>query len=289
MAKKKRFRGALILGIIGLAVLALYIGVSSLRSRAVAAEEVAPELGDITTYYSFSGAVEAKNRETILADRIMQIEDILVEPGQMVEAGDVLMETSSGKIRAAIDGEVSGIFVEENAQVLAGGRLADVVDYSSLQLRVRVDEYDLSAIEEGKGAVVTIHALARDVQGTVESVAREGIYANGITFFEAVISLETDEAIRIGMSAEARVLNQEVRDVITLPMTAIQFDDNNQPYVLVKTVKGPGLRQDLTLGINDGSVVEVREGITMADIILVPREDRFTRFGPPHRDSEDED
>jgi len=123
----------------------------------------------------------------------------------------------------------------------------------------------------------------------VASVAREGTFVNGVTFFEAVILLEPDEGVRVGMSAEARVMNQSVQDVITLPMTALQFDSNNLPYVLIRTVKGPGQRRDLTLGINDGTIVEVKEGLSLEDIILVPREERYAHFGPGRRDSGDGD
>ncbi|MDF2675075.1 MAG: HlyD family efflux transporter periplasmic adaptor subunit, partial [Clostridiales bacterium] len=92
--------------------------------------EITPEKGDITTYYSFSGSVEAKNRLSVLADRIIQIKNIKVEVGQTVEKDDVLIETSTGgKIKSKIDGEISNIYVEENAQVMSGGKLMDIVDY----------------------------------------------------------------------------------------------------------------------------------------------------------------
>lgn len=243
--------------------------------------EVIPAKGDITTYYSFSGSVEAKNRQSVLADRIMQIESIKVEIGQVVKKDDVLIETTTGeKIKAKIDGEVSNIYVEENAQVMSGGKLMDIVDYSDLQLKVQVDEYDLSAVEKDKEAAVTIHALSKDVSGKIAEVSKEGNYLNGVTYFTAIISLEKNDAIRVGMSAEAKVLNQSVKDALTLNMSSINFDNSNKPYVLIKNDKGVPQRREITIGINDGVIAEVKSGIAINDIVLVAAKSDEASFRP---------
>lgn len=252
-----------------------------LRTKNTNYTEVIPAKGDITTYYSFSGSVEAKNRQSVLADRIMQIKSIKVEAGQKVKKDDVLIETTTGeRIKTKIDGEVSNIYVEENAQVMSGGKLMDIVDYSDLQLRVQVDEYDLSAVEKDKEAAVTIHALSKDVSGKIAEVSKEGTYMNGVTYFTAIISLEKDDAIRVGMSAEARVLNQSVKDALTLNMSSISFDNNNKPYVLIKTGKGVPQRREITIGINDGVIAEVKSGITINDTVLVAAKSEATSFRP---------
>lgn len=290
MKNKRKSKRGIIISVILIGIVAL-AGIRMIRRpRASNTTEVTPSKGDITTYYSFTGSIEAKNRDTVLADRMMQIDEIMVEEGDEVKKDDILLKTASGqKIRADINGEVSKIHVEENAQVVAGAQLVEIVDYSNLQLRVKVDEYDLSAIIKDKEASVTIHALGREVKGRVVEVSREGTHSNGITFFEAVISLEKDEAVMVGMSAEARMVNQSVKDVVTLPMSVIQFDDANKPYVTVKGEGGQGVRRDLTLGINDGINVEVKEGITTSDRVLVPSKEVGPQFGPGRMREDDGD
>lgn len=252
-----------------------------LNSRAPAVQEVFPAVGDITTYYSFSGTVEAGVRELVVADRMMQVRDIYVAPGQQVARGDILLVAGTGPaIRASIAGEVSHVFVQEKAQVMPGEKLVSIIDYSSLQLRALVDEYDLPALAEGMETVVTIHALDKEVPGTVVDIAREGVNVNGVTVFEAIIALEADADVRIGMSAEARVENQSVRGVLTLPMAVIRFDEKNLPYVLVK---GRGReKRPLTLGVNDGMVVEVIDGLSPDDVVIVPRENKSFDFRDLH-------
>lgn len=275
-SKKKIFIGLIVVIVIGMLALPILF-----RKGNSNYTEVIPQKGDITTYYSFSGSVEAKNRQSVLADRIMQIKDIKVEVGQVVKKDDVLIVTSTGeKIKSNIDGEISNIYVEENAQVMSGGKLMDVVDYSNLQLKVQVDEYDLSAVKKDKEALITIHAISKDVPGKIVEVSKEGTYLNGVTFFTATISLEKNEAIRIGMSAEARMINQSVKNVIDIPMSSISFDDNNKPYVYIKDENGNAVRKEPAIGINDGVIAEVKSGISMSDTILVPNKVSKTSFGP---------
>ncbi|WP_028401000.1 biotin/lipoyl-binding protein [Ectobacillus panaciterrae] len=67
-------------------------------------EEEKATTGNITTYYSFSGAVEAKNKKTIMSEGAAQIKEIKVKVGDQVKNGDVLMETKQGdKIKASFD------------------------------------------------------------------------------------------------------------------------------------------------------------------------------------------
>lgn len=277
---KKKSRKKIFIGLIIVILIGIFAVPRLFKTGNLNYTEITPKKSDITTYYSFSGSVEAKNRQSVLADRIMQIKNIKVEVGQTVKKDDVLLETSNGeKIKAKIDGEIANIYIEENSQVMSGGKLMEIVDYSDLQLKVQVDEYDLTAIEEDKEATVTIHAISKDVTGKIVEVSKEGNYLNGVTFFTGIISLEKDEAVKVGMSAEAKVINQNVKDVVTLPMSSISFDDNNKPNVFIKDGSGNVIKKEITIGINDGVTVEIKSGVEIDDTILVAKKESQTSFG----------
>lgn len=236
--------------------------------------------GDLTTYYSFSGSVDAKNRQKVYADQSMQINEINVSAGQAVKKDDVLMKTTSGEeIKAPIDGDVSEIDVDKDAMAMPGAKLCEVVDYNDLQLVVQVDEYDLSAVSVGKKAAVTIHALNKDISGTITDVAKEGVYTDGITYFNTTISLTSESDLRVGMSAEAKVLNQSAKNVVILPMSAIQFDDNDKPYVQTLDSNKKPQNISVTLGINDGTNVEVKSGVTEGTEVVKPAVQSATTAG----------
>ncbi len=240
------------------------------KSRSSAAyESVKAQLSDITTYTSFSGNVEAKKRQTVIAETIMQIADVYVEEGDMVEKGQVLADTTTGEeIVADIAGEVAGVYVEENAMVIAGTKLMGIVDYSNLEIKVRVDEYDISSLKKGKEAFVKIGALNKEIKGKISNVSREGVVVNGIALFTATVDLEKHPDLRVGMSAEVRLINKTAGGVVTIPMSTVQFDNNNMPYVLKENDKGRPIRTNIETGINNGTLVEVKKGVANGETVL---------------------
>lgn len=250
-----------------------------LRPRQAAGREISARTGDIKTFYSFSGSIEAKNRQTVFAEQAAQVREFKVSEGDAVKADDVLYITNRGEnVTARINGEVLRFYVQEGEQLMPGTRVMEIVDFSDLQLVVKVDEYDLSAIQEGVSANVTLHALGKEIEGRVSYVSKEGVHMNGVTFFTAAISIENDGDIRVGMSAEAKVLKESAIRVVTLPMSAIQFDDDNNPFVYVKEDRRTKT-VDLTLGTTDGANVEVKSGLKVGDAVFVPS-NAVPRLGP---------
>lgn len=250
------------------------------KVKDVAGDEVEVKTASIKTYYSFSGSIEAKNRQTVFADQPIQISELKVKAGDIVEKDDVLYKTNRGvNIKSEIDGEVLEIYVEEDEQIAPGTKIMEVVDYKDLQLKVKVDEYDLKSIKTDQVANVTIHALNKDFEGTITDIAKEGIYMNGVTFFNTTISIENQGDILVGMSAEAKVLNQTSDNAPILPMTAIKFKEDNTPYVNTK-VDGILNEVELEIGITDGINAEIKSGLSVGDKIFVAKSN-MVRFGPP--------
>lgn len=252
-------------------VLVFLAAVSLLRQGRTPYESVNAKTGDITTYYSFSGNVDTKNRQTVMPDKAMQISEIEVKEGDKIKEGDILLKTTAGdEIKSEINGEVINLNVEVNQQVMPGTRLMEIVDYDNLEVSVKVDEYDFSALKLGQEATVNIDALNKEVKGTISSMSDVGQIVNGVTYFPATVDLAKDASIKIGMSAEAKVLSAKATGAVTLPMYAIQFDDNNKPFVYIKDTnkkRNPVQRVDITTGINDGTNVEVKSGVTSGETI----------------------
>lgn len=272
MRNKKKKRKWIILGIVLLIAIGLAVFLM-VRPKQLAYDEVQAKTGDVSTYYSFSGNVEAKEKQSVLSDKMMQISKLHVKEGDTVQKDDVLLETAAGEtIKAQIDGEVTKLYVEENEPVTAGMQLMDLVNYDNLQVTVKVDEYDVQAITPGKQVQVTIGALEnRELSGTVSKVSRQAVVANGLSYFTASIGLPQDSDLLVGMSAEVEMLDQQVSDVITLSVSALQFDDYNQPYVYILNEKGKVDTKEVKVGVNDGATVEITEGLQTGETVLVPK------------------
>lgn len=270
MEKRKKSRNMKWVVIVGGIAVAVFAGSRLLAPKPVVHDTVLVASGDIITYYSFAGNIEANHREIVLSDRPFTVEEILVAVEDQVEVGTVLLESGEGDDpEAGIQGEVSEVFVKENESVSPGTKLMSIVDYSDLEVSVKVDEYELDAVTKGKGVVVRVNALEKEFSGKIESISKEGTVLNGVTYFMAVVQLDYDEALKIGMSAEVTLMKDEVKGAITLPMSAIQFNEDNTPYVLMMGSEGAAVKSAITTGIHDGTTVEITEGVKVGDTVLL--------------------
>jgi len=66
------------------------------------------------------------------------------------------------------------------------------------------------------------------------------------------LSLEKDESVRIGMSAEVKTYKQSGQRGGHFTYKAIQFDDTNKPYVLKRDEKNAVGKTEITIGIMMG-------------------------------------
>ena len=108
---------------------------------------------DLQTYYNFSGIVETINKQSATSQKNTKIKKIYYSEGTQVKAGTVIMKTSSGKkIKAMISGVTTEIYVEKDDVVSNGQELFDTVDYTSLQVKIKVDEYDLKNVRIREGS-----------------------------------------------------------------------------------------------------------------------------------------
>lgn len=254
--------------IAALIVVAAAIAFSALRPKADNYKSVEAKTGDIATYYSFSGNIDTKNRQTVMSEKVMQISEIKIKEGEKVEKGDVLFTTTTDdKIKAEINGEISTINIEENEQVMAGISLMEIVDYDNLQINVKVDEYNVSDLGVGNEETVYIGAIDKEIKGTIESISKEGLVVNGVTYFTGVVDLEKEDRIKVGMSAEVKLQSSSVSNVVTLPVSVIQFDEINHPYVYTKDNNDKIVKVAIDTGINDGTSVEIVNGINSGETV----------------------
>ena len=54
-------------------------------------------------------------------------------------------------------------------------------------------------------------------------------------------------------------------------MDAIQYDEDNKPYVYCYSRGDEIVRQSVLLGINNGTIVEIKDGVKSGEAILIPK------------------
>lgn len=216
----------------------------------------------ISTYHSFSGYVASAKTQNIMAGKILQVEKIHVNEGDKVSVGTVLFTTSDNtQIKSLIDGTVNKIMIEVDQQVMSGGQMAEIVDLDNLEIEVKIDEYDIDAIEVDEKIEVKISSIDKYIEGTISEISRTATSKNGVAYFYAIVKLEFDKDIKVGMTAEAKILKEEAKDAVVIPMKAISFDDENNPFVYVSDDNKGIYKVSVIVGITDGKNIEIKSGL----------------------------
>lgn len=274
MISRKKTRKRLIWITVLVLLAALLVYALFFRQAKAVYEEETAKTQDIVTYYSFSGNIEPGDTEVVTTTSPMKVKTIYVKEGDLVEEGDNIIAPKNGdKLEAGITGTVTDIFVEKDDTVGSGKDLFRIADYANPVVSIRVDEYDVGSLQAGMTATVYIHALDKTLQGTVTEIDQEATVEDSIAYYDAKVSVPQDGTLLMGMTAEVTVIKDKAEMATTLSVKAIQFDESSQPYVFCYSRGEEIVRQPLLLGINNGSIVQVVDGVKSGETVLIPKED----------------
>lgn len=190
---------------------------------------------------------------------------------------------SSTLIRSTITGLILDIPVKVgNSVILAntfndGTTIATVANMNDLIFRGNIDETEVGRLSTGMTMKITIGAL-QDLKfdARLEYIAPKATDQNGANQFEikAAVNLPSNATnIRSGYSANAEIVLAEVKNVLAVQESAIEFDGDDT-YVYV--IKGEGDKQTyerrkVQTGISDGINIEIRSGVKPNERIRGPK------------------
>lgn len=215
---------------------------------------------------------QAKANLTKLLDGASD-EQVAVAQAQVEQAQIALEDTqanlANATLTAPFDGIVTQVYVAVGER--AAGAAVDLVDPSSLQVVLDVDEIDIGNIEVGQPTIVTLETWPdQELPGKVISIAPKAQTLAGIVTFEVHLSLDAgDLPIRDGMTANAELITASRQNVLLVPNRAITADRQAGAYY-VNLVKGNETqRVEVTIGLRDDSHTEIKSGLQEGDQVLI--------------------
>ena len=170
---------------------------------------------------------------------------------------------SSTLIRSTISGVILDIPVKVGNTVILsntfndGTTIATLANMKDLIFRGNIDETEVGQLAIGVPMKITIGAL-QDVKlnASLEYISPKAVENNGANQFEikAAIDVKGAKSLRSGYSANAEIVLQTAKNVLTIPESAIEFSGDS---TFVYLVKGQGEqktyeRHPVTIGISDG-------------------------------------
>ena len=189
---------------------------------------------------------------------------------------------SSTLIRSTISGVILDIPVKVGNTVILsntfndGTTIATLANMKDLIFRGNIDETEVGQLAIGVPMKITIGAL-QDVKlnASLEYISPKAVENNGANQFEikAAIDVKGAKDLRSGYSANAEIVLQTAKNVLTIPESAVEFSGDS---TFVYLVKGKGEqktyeRHPVTIGISDGVNIEIKKGLSNKDIVRGPQ------------------
>ena len=179
---------------------------------------------------------------------------------------------SNTLVRATITGLVLDVPVKVGSSVIQantmndGTTVATVADMNNLIFKGKVDETEVGQLSVNQPMEISIGALPDlSLDAVIENIAPKGTETNGANTFEikATINVPEGRQLRAGYSANASVMLNSARGVLTVPESVIEWaGDKTYVYVLTDSVKEQKFdRTEVATGISDGINIEVKSGV----------------------------
>lgn len=277
-----------------LCIIFILVNGSSSGKISVIEQIIKPEIGNVRSTVELVGTVKPRNRLEVMPTVTGRVEKVLVSEGDKVRAGQTLALMSSSERAALIDaarsrgaGEVkywedmyktipiispiSGMIIVRDVEPGQSVTTTSVVLVVSdiLIVRAEVDETDVGKVHNGQTAVITFDALPDvKIDGRVSHISYESSLENNVNVYEVDITPTREEAVvRSGMTANVTIVKNKAENVLIIPAEAVQYQDG-QSWVTIAKGDVREKRKVIT-GISDGKVIEVRDGITENDSLVI--------------------
>lgn len=230
-------------------------------------------------------SLSAANAQLVAAqvqlDRLLngpsEIELQLAET-RLAVAQSALEQSLANLARAVLVAPFDGVVARNNLVVGESppqGAAIELIDLSSYYVDVTVDETDIVNVQIGQRAKLTLDALPDDeITGRITRVAQIPTVVGQLVSYTVRVTLDaTDAPVRVGMTATATIVVNELRDVLLLPNRFIRIDRaTQQAFVTVQDDAGQFIDQAVELGVRSETETQVVSGLTAGQrVVLLPR------------------
>jgi len=238
-------------------------------------------------------ALDNANRDYLAAlnKRDSAKAQILVDSAKLKQARAQVMQSKASlsqyeeqlgytTIVAPMDGVILSRDVEMGdavSSILVLGSTATLVmtegDTTQVYVQGKVDEADIAHVYMGQPARIKVESFRdRVFNGKVTKIAPLGVEKDNVTTFEVRVSIDNPGGeLKANMTANAEILLDEHKGVLTVPENAVSYDNQKNAFVNVpdKNQKEGTRKLSVKVGLSNGSVTEIVSGLKEGDQVVL--------------------
>lgn len=225
-----------------------------------------------------TGLIESAQTQSVFGQGMVQ--EVSVSVGDAVEEGDVLISYSDGTNQTAeFSGTVTSVNARDNQVDLSsqsGDPAISLANLTDLQVVVDLSKSDAPLIKKGQVALLT---SGEDVfNGTVSQIDPIATTITNQTgtptaTLKSIISFDTPpNNLFIGFDIDVDIITNTAENVLVIPIESLMYDEDNRPFVYV-VENGQAIATTIETGIQTTTHVEVKDGLTVDQIIVLSPDD----------------
>jgi HlyD family secretion protein len=163
------------------------------------------------------------------------------------------------------------------SSILVLGSTATLVmtegDINQVYVQGKVDEADIAHVYMDQPARIKVESFRdRSFNGKVTKIAPLGVQKDNVTTFEVRVSIDNPGGeLKANMTANAEILLDEHKGVLTVPENAVMYDNQKNASVQVPDSKQKdGTRKvPVKVGLSNGSVTEIVSGLKEGEQVVL--------------------
>jgi RND family efflux transporter, MFP subunit len=227
--------------------------------------------------FSMVGTLAANNDVLVVSGIQGRVTKVLVKVNDYVYPGQNLVEIFDdlGKVTSPIAGIITDLPVTVGAMLNPGTTVADVIDISTLKLKVNVGESDVFKLKLGAPVTVTTEIYPNvKYNGTISTISQKGDSAHT---YPVEISLANSKQypLKAGMFAQANFYTHAVQYGIAIPRSALLEDDSTNPQIFV-VENGIANLRNIVVGQEIGTNMIVLQGLSEGESVVTLGQSNLT-------------
>lgn len=226
---------------------------------------------------------QVKSRqESLRFTRTRYAEDIKLARVMVDQAAANLAERATNlsysTVTAPIEGVVASISTQKGETVAAGlnaPTFVTIIDLRRLQTHAYVDETDIGRVNVGQEASFTVDTFAdKPFQAQVAAIYPKALIIDNVVTYEVILTITDpfENLLRPEMTTNVSIITKTKKDVLSVPRRAVKSSKGQNTVTVV--ADGTQASKDITLGLQDGSFVEVVSGLTEGEQVLIKETDQ---------------
>lgn len=251
----------LVLGIL-IASCTLKMGANGENVSSVVTDQAA--IDTITKTLSAEGEIKPATEENITPHTGWKVKEVLVQAGQAAAEGDVLLTYTNGKnLTAPYDCVVEKMKLPETKEAVTNDHYLRLGSTDTLLMELSVKENELPLVKIGQKAKIKVSATDKSYDGRVTFISDLGSYKDSGSSFAVSVTFPNDGSLKLGMSGHAKIVLAKAKDVVVVPLDAVQYKDDNNEEAFVTVIKEDGTTEDVDVvtGISNKKFIEIKKGL----------------------------